>query len=289
MWQIISEEISKALGEQYQIRAKQLISGGDTNQNYRISDGTMDFFVKINDKNRLEQFDSEVFSLEQLRRASGATIPHVITRGVTLDKSYLVLEHLTLSPAKNQQWLYLGVQLAKLHKNSSQQAFGFDQDNFIGNTPQPNRWHKCWASFFAEQRIGWQLQLLEDKGESITTNIETTVEQIKSLLRHHKPEPVLVHGDLWQGNIGFLDSVDERCALFDPACYYGDREVDIAMTELFGKFPDSFYQGYQQSFELSPGYNQRKLLYNLYHILNHANLFQGVYLDQARYMLKELF
>ncbi len=172
-----------------------------------------------------------------------------------------------------------------MHQLTTQPQFGWQEDNYIGTTIQPNKWSNNWRTFFIEQRIAWQLQLLQEK--SITFgDTEHILALCKEVLQHHQVQPSLLHGDLWQGNIGFTSNA---AYVFDPACYYGDREVDIAMTELFGHFPQAFYDGYQQQFPLSNNYEQRKLLYNFYHILNHCNLFAGQYITQAKAILSRLF
>lgn len=144
---------------------------------------------------------------------------------------------------------------------------------------------KNWADFFAEKRIGYQLKLANRRGGNFP-NSQEIMEKVRESLSHHNPLPSLVHGDLWSGNAGFTDKGE--ATIFDPACYYGDREVDIAMTELFGGFPSSFYDGYNKQWNLDKGYNHRKNIYNLYHILNHFNLFGGGYESQAKRMIQQI-
>jgi len=171
-----------------------------------------------------------------------------------------------------------------MHQQSSHGQFGWQQDNYICNTQQPNDWQRNWRTFFAEQRIGWQLQLLAEKSIKLG-HIEHIISICHDALLHHQVTPCLVHGDLWQGNLGFSET---GVYIFDPASYYGDREVDIAMTELFGRMPEEFYQGYQNTYPLDKGYDQRKVVYNFYHILNHANLFGGVYIEQSKASLSRI-
>ena len=171
-----------------------------------------------------------------------------------------------------------------MHYETRHGQFGWQHDNYIGSTIQPNQWSSNWTTFFADQRIAWQLQLLSERS-IILGNIEHIAQVCHDALLHHQVTPCLVHGDLWQGNTGFSG---EQAMIFDPACYYGDREVDIAMTELFGHFPDDFYHGYQAEYPLDDGYGQRKLVYNFYHILNHANIFGGIYIDQAKAALSRI-
>ena len=148
-----------------------------------------------------------------------------------------------------------------------------------------NPWTEDWAEFFAEHRIGFQLRLAARKGMRFT-GADELVETIPQLLAGHTPIASIVHGDLWGGNASV--TAEGEPVIFDPATYYGDREVDIAMTELFGGFPAAFYQGYNQEWPLDDGYDRRKTLYNLYHIINHYNLFGGGYGSQAQSMIRTL-
>jgi len=159
--------------------------------------------------------------------------------------------------------------LAKLHRTAGPR-FGWHRDNWIGGTPQINTWHDDWSTFFHECRIRPQLDLARKNGFRL--------EEPPRLENHH-PQPSLLHGDLWSGNAGFIE---EGPVIFDPAGYYGDREADLAMTELFGGFPREFYAAYRKAYPLDAGYEQRKHLYNLYHLLNHLNLFGSGYLAQVQ-------
>jgi fructosamine-3-kinase len=174
----------------------------------------------------------------------------------------------------------LGAMLAQLHQSRGER-FGWARDNYIGSTPQPNGWCERWAQFWRERRIGPQLELARSKGFIIDAG------RACDILDAHEPPPSLVHGDLWNGNVRFLATgktagkTAGAPVLFDPAVYYGDREVDLAMTELFGGFPREFYSAYEEAWPLPAGYELRKHLYNLYHLLNHLNLFGGGYLAQV--------
>ena len=164
-------------------------------------------------------------------------------------------------------------------------VFGWDINNTIGSTVQINNWTVNWAEFWAERRIGYQLKLARRRG-GLFPQGERLLEVIPELLADHEPQPSLVHGDLWGGNAGVTSAGEP--VIFDPAAYFGDREVDIAMTELFGGFPAEFYRGYNQVWPLDLGYEKRKTLYNLYHILNHFNLFGGSYASQANQMINRI-
>ena len=201
---------------------------------------------------------AEADGLEALR--PHVRVPAVLERGETCIR----LEFLQLQ--RNGDWAALARMLAKLHLVTGPR-FGWHRDNYIGLSPQQNGWCDGWAEFFWERRIRPQA---ERAGLQIKPN---------RLLEDHKPKPSLLHGDLWSGNVGFTG---EGPVIFDPAVYYGDREADLAMTELFGGFPREFYRAYEEALPLPKGYEQRKHLYNLYHLLNHLNIFGGSYLAQVR-------
>ncbi len=300
MWHCIEQAISVETGKPFYISEKQEISTrGPTassftglydnkepppNLSFKISDGYRSYFLKINSKDYLENFQAEAYSLEQLNSLANIASPKVTGIGTSLNKSFLILDYIDFSRAKPMLWYQLGQQLAQMHYETRHGQFGWQHDNFIGSTLQPNHWSSNWTTFFSDQRIAWQLQLLSERSIMLG-NIEHITQVCHDALLHHQATPCLVHGDLWQGNTGFSG---EQAMIFDPACYYGDREVDIAMTELFGHFPDDFYHGYQAEYPLDDGYGQRKLVYNFYHILNHANIFGGIYIDQAKAILSRI-
>ncbi len=285
MWQAISQQLSDTLMFEFSIQEKVKLPGGDISQCYMISDGEQRYFLKVNNKNSIELFESEVESLKELRNSNSVFVPEVVDIGNCKDAAFLVLNYFPTKPLSNSESSYtFGQQLAKLHKWGEQKEYGFDSDNYIGATVQPNRWEKKWHRFFSEQRIGWQLQLLSEKGIHLG-NQEAIIQAVSDELAHHHPTPSLLHGDLWSGNTA-NSAFGPLC--FDPACYWGDRECDIAMTELFGGFDQSFYDGYTSEYPLCTGYSHRRSLYNLYHILNHCNLFGGHYLDEAQSVIEEI-
>lgn len=278
MWPYIASQISEATGTSFRILDKQPLTGGENNQAFRVSDDNASFFVKLNDRARLDMFRAEWSSLERLSATETVRIPRPVCCGTTLGSSFLVLELLVWGEADEQDWHMFGRQLAHLHLSHSQPMYGADEDNYLGINLQPNAWHKKWATFFAEQRIGWQLKLLEEKGIRFG-DIEEIVAVIKLRLANHHPRASLLHGDLWRGNLGFCE---HQGVLFDPASYFGDRETDLALTELFGQFPRVFYQGYDAVWPREEGYAERRDIYNLYHQLNHVCLFGEPYAGQAK-------
>lgn len=285
MWQALAEHINSELECGFQIEHKTQLDGGSINLAWHISGNGQHYFVKLNQREQLEQFETEALSLQTLQQAHCIRVPQVVCTGQTVDKAFLVLEYLPMQGESVNGWRNLAQQLALLHKQHDQAMYGFDWDNMLGSTVQPNKWQSNWSSFFSEQRLGWQLQLLLEQGFGFG-KIDYLVEQCRQRLQHYQPAPSLLHGDLWRGNIGFCSDAP---AVFDPACYFGDREADIAYSTLFGRFPDAFYQSYNELYPLDQAFNERKDVYNLYHVLNHAYIFRGAYLVQAQEMIKQLF
>ena len=288
----IEAKISEALGRSFQLNRQVGLGGGSINQANRL-DGLINgneavsFFIKFNQKNMLDMFEAEAAGLKEIESAKAIHVPHVICSGVDGSQSYLVLENLSLAGGKANSAERLGHELAAMHKKTTRQ-FGWFRDNTIGSTEQINNQTNNWIDFLREYRFGFQLELAKQNGvgRSLYQKGEKLLDQLETFFSNYKPEASLLHGDLWSGNYGFLENGVP--VIFDPAVYYGDREADIAMTELFGGFPNEFYRAYNEAWPLDEGYRERKTLYNLYHILNHFNLFGGGYAMQAENMLNQL-
>jgi fructosamine-3-kinase len=285
MWQEIEQKITQITGNKFQTSQHKSVGGGCINQAYQISDGTTTYFVKLNQASQGEMFAAEMLGLQQMYETKTIRVPKPICWGTTNNSSYIVLEYLEMNGGGNKSWQQMGRNLAAMHKTISNQGFGWDMNNTIGSTPQINTWKSDWIEFYIEHRLGYQFKLARRKGGNFPLE-NKLIDAIPKLLANHPVKPALVHGDLWGGNAGF--TIDGEPVIFDPATYYGDREVDLAMTELFGGFPGSFYQGYEEVFPLDQGYKTRKILYNLYHILNHFNLFGGGYASQANGMIERI-
>lgn len=285
MWDIIQQHIQEVTDTGFTVGDRTAIGGGSINQAYRISDDHHQYFVKLNQAAKVAMFEAEARGLEEMAQTKTIHVPQPLCWGTSNGHSYIVLEWLNLGYGNRQSWEAMGQQLAAMHRNTSAQGFGWCQNNTIGDTPQVNPWTADWDYFFAEHRIGYQVQLAQRRGGRFS-RAATLIDAIPHILVAHDPQPSLVHGDLWSGNAAFTAAGDP--VILDPAVYYGDREVDLAMSELFGGFPAAFYQGYQAEFPLNPGYEQRKVLYNLYHILNHFNLFGGSYGNQAARMMEQV-
>lgn len=281
-WNAISAAISSATRQPFKISGHLVTGGGCINQTYRIcgQDGRK-FFIKLNAANKLPMFAAEAAGLAAI--APVIRTPHYIAHGSTNHHSFLLLEYLELS--NRGDYALLGERLALLHADTSSR-FGFAIDNYIGATTQPNEWKEDWIDFWREKRLGFQLRLIAGNSSRLQALGDKLLDALPTFFDGHSPRPALLHGDLWGGNHAFL--ADGEPVIFDPAPYYGDRECDLAMTELFGGYTADFYAAYRNAYPLDSGYAMRRDLYNLYHILNHANLFGGGYVGQAEQMIRKL-
>ena len=285
MWTEIDKQISQVTGEKFQTQERSSVSGGCINQGYCLRDGKRTFFVKLNQASQVAMFEAEALGVSQMYDTNTIRVPKPICYGVADNSCYIVLEWLDMGGGNSKSSEEMGRKLAQMHQKSLSEKFGWDMNNTIGSTPQINTWTNDWVEFWTEHRLGYQFQLGKRRGGSFP-QVDELLDAIPDLLAGHEVKPSLVHGDLWGGNAGF--TVNGEPVIFDPATYYGDREVDIAMTEVFGGFSNAFYQGYNEVFPLDDGYEQRKTLYNLYHILNHFNLFGGGYGSQANGMIGKI-
>ena len=286
-WQTISEQIELTTGQAFNCESAHALSGGDINSAFRLQGEDNSYFVKLNRADLVAMFEAEFAGLQDIARTQTVRVPAPVVCGTTAGHSFLVLENLDFGRPNKDSDRLLGRQLALMHQQQ-QPYFGWHRDNTIGSTLQINSQSKDWLAFWREQRLEFQLKLAANKGYGgiLQTNGEQLCSGMAALFDNYRPKPSLCHGDLWAGNAG----VDQRGepVIFDPACYYGDRETDLAMTELFGGFSRDFYAAYQAVWPLDHGYGVRKTFYNLYHILNHLNLFGGGYLRQAEGMIAML-
>ncbi|MBW4475465.1 MAG: fructosamine kinase family protein [Tolypothrix brevis GSE-NOS-MK-07-07A] len=292
MWTKIDADISQVTGEKFENQSRRSLSGGCINQGYAVSSGDgkanargeRTYFVKLNQAAQIAMFEAEALGLQEIRQSNTIRVPKPICWGTADNFSYMVLEWLEMNQGNSKSWEEMGRKLAEMHCYTSSQGMGWKINNTIGSTPQINTWTADWAEFYIQNRLLYQFKLAIRRGGNFPQQ-EKLLAAIPKLLSH-QPQPSLVHGDLWGGNAGC--TVSGEPVIFDPATYFGDREVDIAMTELFGVFPAPFYHGYNEVFPLLSGYEQRKTIYNLYHILNHFNLFGGGYASQGNRMIEEI-
>ncbi|MEW5770834.1 MAG: fructosamine kinase family protein [Pseudomonadota bacterium] len=281
----IAQAIRAATGEVFAFASLQPVGGGCINQNLAATgqDGRR-FFIKLNDADKAEMFAAEAAGLEALGATGAIRVPRALAHGTGPGQAWLVLEWLPLGGHGDAA--RLGRQLAALHLTQGE-VFGWWRDNTIGATPQVNTPNRDWIAFYREERLGRQLRMAARNGarRALLDAGERLMAELPAFFPGHAPPPSLLHGDLWGGNHGFADG---EPVLFDPAVYHGDREADLAMTELFGGFPETFYAAYREAWPLDAGYRTRRTLYNLYHVLNHFNLFGGGYGAQAGRMLGQL-
>jgi len=287
LWNGIEQRIAAATGSAFTGAERTPMGGGCINSAYRLEGGGRRFFVKLNDADRLEMFEAEAAGLAELAAAAAVRVPRPVCLGAEGGQSFLVLEYLELRGDGAAAEERLGRELATLHR-VTRPRYGWARDNTIGATLQPNREADDWTAFWRERRLGFQLELAARRGHGgeLQRKGRMLLERLDTLLEGHAPPASLLHGDLWGGNWG-VDAAG-RPVLFDPAVYFGDRETDLAMTGLFGGFGPRFYGAYAEAWPLEPGYGERRALYNLYHVLNHLNLFGGGYLGQALALLDRL-
>ncbi len=283
----IAAAIGERTGVPFTVASVKPVGGGSIHRAWHLDDGLRHYFVKTGGIAAAPMFAAEALGLQALSAAAVVQTPTFITLGQAAGESFLVLEHLELKALDNTGGAMLGAALAQLHRIRGD-SFGWTADNFIGSTPQSNAPHHSWPYFFGERRLRKQLELALQNGmeRALVAKAHGVIERIGGLFIDYRPLPSLLHGDLWSGNAA--QTAGGLPVIFDPACYYGDREADIAMAELFGGFPISFYAAYRTAWPLDRGYETRKPLYNLYHILNHFNLFGIAYLGQAQRMIEGL-
>lgn len=285
-WAAIEDAIRAATGGPFRVHEASPRGGGCINETWRIDDGREAFFVKLNTAARLPMFEAEAEGLIRLAAAGALRVPAPVCRGLAGGQAFLVLEYLDMEGGPDNPDR-LGEGLAALHAVEGP-AFGACGDNFIGSTAQSNASHADWAGFWREERLRPQLTLAahNEAPTRLRALGEHLLDAVSVLLAGHTPRPSLLHGDLWAGNCGYTRAGEP--VIFDPAVYHGDRETDLAMTALFGGFAPRFYQAYLATAPLPPGHERRQRLYNLYHILNHYNLFGGAYANQAMRMMETL-
>ena len=252
------------------------VGGGCINNGERLeTESGETFFLKTNPNAPGDMFAREAEGLDVLGKAGGPRVPKPYIFG----QYYLLLEDLAPASPQSNFWTKFGRQLAEMHNHVHPQ-FGFFHDNYIGSTPQSNSWTDDGFQFFGEQRLMFQAKLAGRRNLLQADNIHRVEKLAKRLeeLVPHQPASLL-HGDLWSGNA--IADVNGQPAIIDPAAYYGWAEAELAMTTLFGSFPGEFYSAYQEVRKLEPGFRSRYAVYNLYHLLNHLNLFGRGYLSQV--------
>lgn len=260
---------------------------GDVSLAYRVHAGQRDYFLKSHNATLPFMFDAEAAALTEIAATNTIRVPLPLCFGEADGRAYIVLEWLDLHPLDDASGVRMGRSLAALHRHAAAE-FGWQRDNSIGATPQPNPGSSDWLDFWKVNRLGYQLKLAEERGYAgqLQSLGQRLLEKCDGLFSGYAPVPSLLHGDLWIGNVG--SDAAGTPVIFDPASYYGDREADLAMTSLFSGFPESFAGAYEESWPVDEGYGLRRDFYNLYHLLNHLNLFGHGYLARTESTLRRL-
>jgi fructosamine-3-kinase len=284
-WDQVEQQLAVHLNRSVKLGQPTAAGGGSINQAWRVQSDLGKLFVKVNTADGLDMFAAEAEGLQELSKAERLRVPVPRFWGLADGQAYLVMDD--LEPGGSGSAVELGEGLAAMHRITSHR-YGWHRDNTIGSTPQINTMEDDWLDFWRQHRLGYQLSLAVNRGAGgqLYQRGQRLMGDLAYLFPGYRPQPSLLHGDLWSGNYAFTRG--GRPAIFDPAVYYGDREADLAMTELFGGFSRDFYAAYENAWPLDEGYAVRKTLYNLYHVLNHFNLFGGGYLSQAQRMLDSL-
>ena len=262
------------------------VRGGDISAAWRVETDGGSVFVKTGAPSAADGFAAEADGLLGLSSSGAVRVPKVLAHGSTESDAYIALEWLELGPPDATVAERFGRQLAALHRVSSDRH-GWRRDNTIGRTPQKNAWSENWLEFFGQRRLRYQLELAGERGHDRELGAigARLLDALPGLLGEHEPRPSLLHGDLWAGNFAACQG---EPVMFDPAVHFGDRETDLAMTQLFGGFPPRFYAAYREAWPLAPGAERRVDLYQLYHVLNHLNLFGGAYLGQSLSLMRRV-
>jgi fructosamine-3-kinase len=262
------------------------IGGGDISAAWRFDTGHRDVFLKTGPASSVEMFSAEAEGLAEIAKTNTVRVPEVLAVGMTTDAAFLALEWLSFERPGKHIEQQLGERLAMMHR-TVEDRFGWYRNNTIGLTPQHNNWSGDWIAFFREHRLGYQLRLAANNGFTgkLQTNGARLLKRLPVFFEGYTPPPSLLHGDLWGGN---WSGAGGEPVIFDPAVYYGDRETDLAMTKLFGGFGQPFYEAYETAWPLQAGSRERQHLYQLYHVLNHLNLFGSGYLGRALALMAAL-
>jgi len=261
------------------------VSGGSINKAYKLETNSGNYFLKINSASEYPlMFVAEAKGLELLRSAGELFVPAAVSTGEEGDDAFIIMDFIEQGKRAKDFFFDFGRRLARLHKHSAER-FGLAYDNYIGSLPQSNTAHESWADFFIQERLERQLKLGRDSGalgSSLVQGFGRLFRRLEEIFPVERPS--LVHGDLWSGN--YMTGPDGTACLFDPAVYYGHREMDIAMSRLFGGFDRDFYLGYNEDFPMEKGWEQRSDICNLYPLLVHANLFGGGYASQVEAIIR---
>lgn len=281
---ILQQAVESAIGAAVELARVEPLAGGDSSAAWRCVGAGGRWFVKLGDAGDAAAFEAEFLGLEALLESRAVRVPRPLGTGSGSGRSWLVLEHLELTPSGDSR--QLGRALTGLHRCTGE-AFGWHRDNFIGPSAQANGWMDDWVGFFWQRRLQPQFESVARQGHPHLREAgERLRERLPDLLGGHRPEPSLLHGDLWGGNHAYLP--DGVPVVFDPAVHYGDREADLAMMALFGGFHPEVLSAYTERWPLPDGHQRRRPLYQLYHLLNHLRLFGAGWLGRVESVLRTL-
>jgi fructosamine-3-kinase len=283
----LAAALSAATGRHVAARPENAVGGGSINECWRWPSREGALFVKLAPGDRLWMFEAEAEGLDELGRANALRVPRVLGCGTATGQAFLALEWIDFGSASSRSETLLGEWLAAQHRVTGAE-FDWHRGNTIGSTPQHNDPDRDWIRFFVERRLRYQLDLAARNGHAgrLRERGALLCERAGAFFDSYRPLPSLLHGDLWGGN--WAADASGRPVIFDPAVYFGDREADLAMTRLFGGFGAAFYSAYESAWPTEAGASERITLYNLYHVLNHLNLFGGGYQSQAQAMIDRL-
>ena len=283
--QRVQAAIATATGQTAQIAREEMATGGSVGnaRRLRLKDGRGFFLKSIRPGEMPGLFAAEAAGLEALGAANILPVPQVIA----VEEDFLLLEQIEIAGPEADYFENFGRNLARLHREARQEKNGFEDDNYLGRARQPNTWNASWTQFFAEKRLGYQLGILKEQGDQEVLKLgERLLARLSEWLGDVTEKPSLLHGDLWAGNV--ICAKGSRAVLIDPAVYYGHREAELAMPRLFGGFAPAFFAAYQEEWPLPPGHEERGAIYELYHLLNHYNLFGAAYRGPCLEILRRL-
>jgi fructosamine-3-kinase len=284
LFQHISQQLSQHFNQSIQLTDKQQVFGGDINQTFHLKTNIGSFFLKLNHSRMNDMLKKEFEGLRLLYQTNTIKIPEPVTYGNFENDIFLVTEFVQKGIAQKNFWQVFAQKLAALHQHSND-LFGLSDDNYIGSLQQRNNFCGTWPEFYATQRISPLAGFAFDQHKFSRQEVlltEKLCNRFADLFPQEKPS--LIHGDLWSGN--FMCNDKALPVIYDPAIYYGNREMDIAMSLLFGGFDKSFYAEYNRVFPLQPGWEERIRLCQLYPLLVHLVLFGGHYYYSALEIIK---
>jgi len=277
--------LEAATGKPLKVKSTQFKSGGCINNALKLSTSQGDFFLKWQSGIPEDMFQMEAEGLKLLSKAGTIKIPEVMAFGKLEGKHYLLMENIDSAPPSSNYWEDFGIALANMHQNNSAGTYGLDHDNYIGKLPQPNDTDENWINFFVQHRLEYQLKLAIEN-QLVSSDLVDRYRRFYDLLPNLLPidQPALLHGDMWSGNV--MVGNDGKACLIDPAVYYGHREIELAFTQMFGGFAHEFYNAYNSSYPLEPGFDERVEIYNIYPHMVHVNLFGTSYLNGVESVLR---